>query len=374
RLLAQRGEVDVVVDEDRHPEARAHGAQRVQRAVGGHVVGKADAAGVAIHHAGSGDGDGKQAVMGGAAALDGSGDDVGELGGQRPAAGLGGRLELVVDHLPEHVGSAGADVGPAEVQADDEAGVVTHDVGHRAAAAAAVLGADGRDHPRLLQTPDSGADRRLGQPRGRRDLRASDRTAAEDGFQHGLFAQLAQQAQTRVRGLSQGRRRCAVRVAIGHCHGFLTNGLDVLTPQNTDCMVVRSSFLQKPAAGRGESQMPGEQKRTSRCSFTTTTETASMGLYLAACGGSSSSSSSAGGASSSAATSGAAATSSASGPVTLNNLFQQQAGYSAADLAGMTKLFEQANPNIKVNNTLVAYEALHDKIVAAAPAGTYDVV
>ncbi len=40
----------------------------------------------------------------------------------------------------------------------------------------------------------------------------------------------------------------------------------------------------------------------------------------------------------------------------------------------MTKLFEQANPNIKVNNTLVSYEALHDKIVAAAPAGTYDVV
>ena len=40
----------------------------------------------------------------------------------------------------------------------------------------------------------------------------------------------------------------------------------------------------------------------------------------------------------------------------------------------MTKMFEQANPHIKVNNTLVAYEALHDKIVAAAPAGTYDVV
>jgi multiple sugar transport system substrate-binding protein len=60
--------------------------------------------------------------------------------------------------------------------------------------------------------------------------------------------------------------------------------------------------------------------------------------------------------------------------VTLNNLFQQQAGYSAQDLAGMTAAFEKANPNIKVNNTLVAYEALHDKIVAAAPAGTYDVV
>ncbi len=60
--------------------------------------------------------------------------------------------------------------------------------------------------------------------------------------------------------------------------------------------------------------------------------------------------------------------------VTLNNLFQQQAGYSASDLAGMTAMFEKAYPNIKVNNTLVAYEALHDKIVAAAPAGTYDVV
>ena len=35
----------------------------------------------------------------------------------------------------------------------------------------------------------------------------------------------------------------------------------------------------------------------------------------------------------------------------------------------MTKAFEKANPNIKVNNTLVAYEALHDKIVAAAPPG-----
>jgi multiple sugar transport system substrate-binding protein len=119
--------------------------------------------------------------------------------------------------------------------------------------------------------------------------------------------------------------------------------------------------------------MSQEQKRTTRRGFITTTATAGMGLYLAACGGSSSSSSSsAGGASSNAATSSAAASS--GGTVTLNNLFQQQAGYSVADLAGMTKLFEQANPNIKVNNTLVAYQALHDKIVAAAPAGTYDVV
>ncbi|MGZ4169063.1 MAG: extracellular solute-binding protein [Solirubrobacteraceae bacterium] len=117
--------------------------------------------------------------------------------------------------------------------------------------------------------------------------------------------------------------------------------------------------------------MPGEHKRTTRRGFITTTTSAGMALYLAACGGSSSSSSSSAASSSAAATS---APASSSGTVTLNNLFQQQAGYSASDLAGMTKLFEQANPNIKVNNTLVAYEALHDKIVAAAPAGTYDVV
>ncbi len=94
--------------------------------------------------------------------------------------------------------------------------------------------------------------------------------------------------------------------------------------------------------------------------FITTGASTTAALYLAACGSSSSSSSSSG--------SGSGST------VTLNNLFQQQAGYSASDLAGMTAAFEKANPTIKVNNTLVAYEALHDKIVAAAPAGTYDVV
>jgi multiple sugar transport system substrate-binding protein len=104
-----------------------------------------------------------------------------------------------------------------------------------------------------------------------------------------------------------------------------------------------------------------------RRKFFGTGATASAALYLAACGGSSSSSSSTSAA-------GSTSTSSSSGPVTLNNLFMQQAGYSPDDLAGMTTAFEKANPNIKVNNTLVSYDALHDKIVAAAPAGTYDVV
>jgi multiple sugar transport system substrate-binding protein len=113
--------------------------------------------------------------------------------------------------------------------------------------------------------------------------------------------------------------------------------------------------------------MGSDQSHTQKGSYTrrrfiSAGFTGSAALYLAACGGSSSSSSS------------SAAATPSSGSVTLNNLFQQQAGYSASDLAGMTAAFEKANPNIKVNNTLVAYEALHDKIVSAAPAGTYDVV
>jgi multiple sugar transport system substrate-binding protein len=111
----------------------------------------------------------------------------------------------------------------------------------------------------------------------------------------------------------------------------------------------------------GQEPSQPQERHLTRRRFITTGATGTAALYLAACGSSSSSSSSSG-------------ASSATGTVTLNNLFQQQAGYSAADLAGMTAAFEKANPHIKVNNTLVAYEALHDKIVAAAPAGTYDVV
>src|SRR6266498_507059 len=63
-----------------------------------------------------------------------------------------------------------------------------------------------------------------------------------------------------------------------------------------------------------------------------------------------------------------------SGEGTITALFMQQAAYSDEDVKGMTADFMAANPKIKVEPTFVAYEALHDKIVAAAPAGTYDVV
>jgi multiple sugar transport system substrate-binding protein len=63
-----------------------------------------------------------------------------------------------------------------------------------------------------------------------------------------------------------------------------------------------------------------------------------------------------------------------SGEGKITALFMQQAGYSEDDIRGMTADFQKANSKIQVEPTFVAYEALHDKIVAAAPAGTYDVV
>lgn len=58
----------------------------------------------------------------------------------------------------------------------------------------------------------------------------------------------------------------------------------------------------------------------------------------------------------------------------LNVLVMKQAGYSDAHVKEMTSTFTAANPGVTVSVDSVAYEALHDKIVAAAPAGSYDVV
>jgi multiple sugar transport system substrate-binding protein len=63
-----------------------------------------------------------------------------------------------------------------------------------------------------------------------------------------------------------------------------------------------------------------------------------------------------------------------SGTGEINVLLMKQAGFSEDDSNQMIADFETANPDIKVNATYVAYEALHDKIVTSAPAGTYDVV
>lgn len=63
-----------------------------------------------------------------------------------------------------------------------------------------------------------------------------------------------------------------------------------------------------------------------------------------------------------------------SGEGTVKALFMKQAGYSEDDITAMTNDFHAKYPKINVEPTFVAYEALHDKIVAAAPASTFDVV
>jgi multiple sugar transport system substrate-binding protein len=61
--------------------------------------------------------------------------------------------------------------------------------------------------------------------------------------------------------------------------------------------------------------------------------------------------------------------------VTLKALFMKQAAYSEDNIRDMTTAFEQAHPGTKVDLEFVAYEALHDKIVAASGANSaYDVV
>ena len=63
-----------------------------------------------------------------------------------------------------------------------------------------------------------------------------------------------------------------------------------------------------------------------------------------------------------------------SGKGNIRALFMKQAGYSEENINEMVSAFQKATPEIKVSADFVSYEALHDKIVAAAPAGTYDVV
>ena len=71
-----------------------------------------------------------------------------------------------------------------------------------------------------------------------------------------------------------------------------------------------------------------------------------------------------------------AMTTTALADTTLNALFMSQAAYSEEDIESMTAKFEEANPGVTVALEFVPYEALHDKIIAAAGAGDdgYDVV
>lgn len=58
----------------------------------------------------------------------------------------------------------------------------------------------------------------------------------------------------------------------------------------------------------------------------------------------------------------------------VNILLMKQAGWTEEDWAGVITKFTAANPGLTVTPTFVSYEALHDKIVTSAAAGTYDVI
>ncbi len=60
--------------------------------------------------------------------------------------------------------------------------------------------------------------------------------------------------------------------------------------------------------------------------------------------------------------------------VALSALFMKQAGYSEEDVTKITEEFKAANPDIDVQLTFVAYEALEQKILTSAQSGGYDVV
>lgn len=62
------------------------------------------------------------------------------------------------------------------------------------------------------------------------------------------------------------------------------------------------------------------------------------------------------------------------GTGTVDALFMKQAGYTEEQYAEIIDAFEKEHPDITVEPTFVSYEALHDKIVTSAPAGSYDVV
>lgn len=59
---------------------------------------------------------------------------------------------------------------------------------------------------------------------------------------------------------------------------------------------------------------------------------------------------------------------------TVNVLLMKQAGLDVSQIGKVLDAFKAKHPKVKVNPTYVSYEALHDKIVTSAAAGSYDVV
>ena len=105
---------------------------------------------------------------------------------------------------PYLVGRGNPDVAPADVGADDETGPGADHVRDRLAPALPGAPAGSADQPALLEAADGRRHRWLRQLGGRRDLGPGDRSLAEDRLEDRLLAELAEQAQARLRSGATG--------------------------------------------------------------------------------------------------------------------------------------------------------------------------
>ena len=62
--------------------------------------------------------------------------------------------------------------------------------------------------------------------------------------------------------------------------------------------------------------------------------------------------------------------------IVIRGLYQKQAGVQVDDMEALSAQYEELHPEIDLQWEYVAYEAIHDKVVTAAMAGTgsYDIV
>ena len=200
-LLADRGEVDVVVDQHRQVEALADHLERVKAALRGDVVGQRrdPAADCGRSHPGaeipSASGRPWEPPAWSITSLIISSTCTPD----RAAAVLGGRPLQIADRLAEQVRGGDPHVGAADVSAEHEPGAVGHDVGDGLAAAGPGRLPAARTSPACSSRETAAETVGLESAGGRRDLRSGDRPLAEDRLEHRLLAELAQHAQPRVR-------------------------------------------------------------------------------------------------------------------------------------------------------------------------------
>src|SRR5262249_21624696 len=121
----------------------------------------------------------------------------------------------IADRLTEEVGRRHANIASSDVSTDDETRVGADHIGDRLAPALSGAGAGRVNEPLLHQAGDPGRTRRIREVGGRSDLRPGDRALAKDRLEHGLLAELPQQAEAQT-GLATGRTGPPISTKAGH--------------------------------------------------------------------------------------------------------------------------------------------------------------